>query len=90
MLIRLHHLRVFDLHLAGGLETHTYIYSLSVPALQAVCSWPLCLFHSRKPPHALKSCKGCSEVQYCGKQCQLSGWKLNDHKTRCRRSKDSE
>lgn len=38
---------------------------------QTCCSWPLCLYHSRKPPQALKSCKGCADAQYCGKQCQI-------------------
>ncbi|KZV73927.1 hypothetical protein PENSPDRAFT_252715 [Peniophora sp. CONT] len=61
------------------------------PTSQPFCSWPLCVYHLQKPPHALKSCKGCAEVQYCGKRCQISDWKLNDHKTRCRRLKsDSE
>lgn len=43
------------------------------PALtsQPFCSWPLCVHHPQKPPHALKSCKGCAEVQYCGKRCQI-------------------
>ena len=41
------------------------------PAVQLFCSWPFCVYHSQKPPNALKSCKGCSEVRYCGKQCQV-------------------
>jgi len=30
----------------------------------------------------LKSCGGCFQVAYCGKECQASGWKV--HKKRCK------
>ncbi|KZV73899.1 hypothetical protein PENSPDRAFT_251980 [Peniophora sp. CONT] len=54
---------------------------------QAFCAWPLCPYHDQEPPHALKACAGCSDARYCSKQCQMSDWKLNDHKARCRRLK---
>ncbi|KZV73928.1 hypothetical protein PENSPDRAFT_682474 [Peniophora sp. CONT] len=57
------------------------------PIAETFCSWPLCLYHTQKPPMSLKSCTGCGEVRYCSKKCQKSDWKLNDHKARCRRVK---
>ncbi|VDB87919.1 unnamed protein product [Peniophora sp. CBMAI 1063] len=58
-----------------------------IPAAHPFCAWPLCVYHTQKPPRGLKACKGCAEVLYCGRQCQTSDWKLNDHKARCRRLK---
>ena len=43
----------------------------TTPTAPSFCSWPLCGYHSRKPPNALKICKGCAEAQYCGKRCQF-------------------
>ena len=34
------------------------------------CSWAECAYHETKAPHELKACAGCSEVRYCGRECQ--------------------
>ncbi|CAD6444585.1 14d3c16e-dbd7-4e8a-87c3-a8289bf82955 [Sclerotinia trifoliorum] len=32
----------------------------------------------------LSRCKGCSEVWYCGKECQTEGWNSKGHKSECK------
>ncbi|ATZ53306.1 hypothetical protein BCIN_09g01780 [Botrytis cinerea B05.10] len=32
----------------------------------------------------LSRCKGCSEVWYCGKECQIKGWNEQGHKSECK------
>ncbi|TGO38134.1 hypothetical protein BHYA_0081g00300 [Botrytis hyacinthi] len=32
----------------------------------------------------LSRCKGCSEVWYCGKECQTKGWNEQGHKSECK------
>ncbi|RAL65919.1 hypothetical protein DID88_005581 [Monilinia fructigena] len=32
----------------------------------------------------LSRCKGCSEVWYCGKECQTKGWNEKGHKSECK------
>lgn len=41
--------------------------------LTSYCSWDWCEYHIDKPPNTvpLKSCKGCGEVKYCSRACQV-------------------
>ncbi|VDC00434.1 unnamed protein product, partial [Peniophora sp. CBMAI 1063] len=47
------------------------------------CSLNRCEYHTNKPPDSLrlKTCKGCGEVKYCSKLCQVQHWK-EEHKRR--------
>ncbi|KZV61522.1 hypothetical protein PENSPDRAFT_292967 [Peniophora sp. CONT] len=47
------------------------------------CSWRGCGYNTRAPPGKLLACKGCGEVQYCGRECQKSDWGQGGHKKLC-------
>ncbi|KZV62354.1 hypothetical protein PENSPDRAFT_253897 [Peniophora sp. CONT] len=51
------------------------------------CSWRSCVYFKTLAPHELKTCAGCSEVRYCGRECQKSDWTRGGHKKRCKRLK---
>ncbi|KAI0311378.1 hypothetical protein OF83DRAFT_1151289 [Amylostereum chailletii] len=40
-------------------------------AALSVCAWKECRFHSEKPSHTLHTCKGCHDVAYCDRLCQM-------------------
>ncbi|KZV63041.1 hypothetical protein PENSPDRAFT_223959 [Peniophora sp. CONT] len=48
------------------------------------CSWGWCEYYADRPPGTLllKTCKGCGEVKYCSRTCQVSHWK-QEHKGQC-------
>ncbi|VDB92120.1 unnamed protein product [Peniophora sp. CBMAI 1063] len=47
------------------------------------CTWRGCGYNTRAPPGKLLACKGCGEVQYCGRECQKSDWAQGGHKQHC-------
>ncbi|KZV63036.1 hypothetical protein PENSPDRAFT_691971 [Peniophora sp. CONT] len=49
--------------------------------LKLFCSLSRCEYHTERPPKSL-SCKGCGEVKYCSRLCQVRHWK-EEHKKRC-------
>lgn len=50
------------------------------------CAWRECEFHRDKPDGvALLACKGCSEVRYCGRECQKAY--VNSLKVSCVRTR---
>ncbi|KZV77343.1 hypothetical protein PENSPDRAFT_182565 [Peniophora sp. CONT] len=56
--------------------------------LPSRCAWDQCEHSTRKSSGRLLACKGCGEVVYCSRQCQVSHWKEGGHKQVCRRVKD--
>ncbi|VDB99135.1 unnamed protein product [Peniophora sp. CBMAI 1063] len=42
------------------------------------CFWPECEFNTVRPTSKLSACRGCGEVQYCGKDCQKKDWSCHD------------
>lgn len=46
-------------------------YDREVKRLGQFCAWKECGFHTAKPETPLSACKGCGEVRYCGRACQV-------------------
>ncbi|KAI0321555.1 hypothetical protein OF83DRAFT_1098558 [Amylostereum chailletii] len=51
------------------------------------CSWSDCPFNIMRSPGSLHVCRGCGEVRYCGRECQIKDWKEDGHKWKCKRLK---
>ncbi|KZV77344.1 hypothetical protein PENSPDRAFT_645594 [Peniophora sp. CONT] len=86
-------LRVWrDLGVAAGFnekEERVRFKKFGGSTLPTRCAWEQCEYYTdRKPNVRLLACKGCGEVVYCSRQCQVSHWKDGGHKQVCRRVKD--
>ncbi|VDB92106.1 unnamed protein product [Peniophora sp. CBMAI 1063] len=51
------------------------------------CSWQECEFSMTKKESraGLKKCAGCSQAQYCDRECQMNDWSKGGHKKICKR-----
>ncbi|KAI0311235.1 hypothetical protein OF83DRAFT_775161 [Amylostereum chailletii] len=54
---------------------------------RAHCAWRRCVYHRTESTSTMRTCAGCGEVRYCGKECQSRDWKEGEHKKKCRRIK---
>ncbi|KZV62356.1 hypothetical protein PENSPDRAFT_739415 [Peniophora sp. CONT] len=50
------------------------------------CTWRDCQRYCKEVAGVkLSTCKGCGQIQSCGRECQRSDWIDGEHKARCRR-----
>ncbi|VDB90879.1 unnamed protein product [Peniophora sp. CBMAI 1063] len=54
-------------------------------ALPSRCSSKQCPRHVKKSSGRLRPCKGCGEVAYCSRKCQVQHWQEGGHKLICKR-----
>ncbi|VDB99910.1 unnamed protein product [Peniophora sp. CBMAI 1063] len=62
-------------------------YQRAEKGASQLCAWENCRYHTVRPPAPLSTCKGCGEVYYCGRGCQVRDWK-EGHRQVCKRIKD--
>jgi TPR repeat protein len=43
----------------------------------------------KTPLRALKPCKLCHTVQYCGRECQVNHWKKGGHRRACKKLREA-
>ncbi|KZV74066.1 hypothetical protein PENSPDRAFT_234920 [Peniophora sp. CONT] len=51
-----------------------------------MCAWDECMYHTQRPLVTTRACKGCGEVRYCSRECQVRDWKQG-HRNHCKRLK---